>query len=401
MNLFDYLERNHASFDERSFSPVDSAVLSQFCTLCAQGIVPDLRVNDDERLAARPKLDALADRLYALTNKPARFSDFLDVRRFGDLFKCIDPDELKHLLLLLASSPRFKELQIRDYADVFDEASHTQFAAMTFTWGKEWAYVGFRGTDESFTGWRENFDMAVDPPVPAQRMAVEYLESVARHLPQRLYVGGHSKGGNLATYAALRCSAEVQDRIECLFDHDGPGFKNGFLSAEDFRALEGRIDRTVPQGSVVGQLLETHSPTRVVRVEAGAIGFQQHSVFTWDVDEGMRDFRCVEKLDDAAKATNDVLNEWIDSIEEEKRPEVIDALFRAIEASGAENASAFFAGNSSVVGLVLDVARNMDEKTSEVLVPELTRFASIAAGHTANSVRKVWGRRDAKQQPAR
>ena len=396
MNLFDYLERNTATFDERPFNPVDSAVLSQFCMVRVKGVAPDLRVNTDERLAARPKMDAVADRAYARSHRPAHFSDFLDVRHFEDMFSGLDPENVKRELVLLVANPRFKNLKIRDYSDVFDEASHTQFAAMTFTWKNEWAYVGFRGTDESFAGWRENFNMVVDPPVPAQRMAVEYLESVARHLPRRLYVGGHSKGGNLATYAALRCSKDVQSRIECLFDHDGPGFKSGFLSKEDFLQLAGRIDRTVPQSSVVGQLLQTYAPTRVVHIEGNAEGFQQHSVFTWDVDDGMREFQCVDQLDDSAKFTHDVLNEWIDSIDEEKLPDVIDALFRTIEASGAENAGEFFSGDSDMIGLILEVARNMDDDTREILVPELTRFATIAASHTVRSVRKAWRRKDSK-----
>ena len=396
MDLFDYLEHNFASFDERSFNPVDSAVLSQFCMVRKRGIAPDLRVNEDERLAAHPALDALADRIYARRNKPAHFSDFLDVRYFEEMFFGSEADKIKRVLFLLAASPRFRELQIRDYSDVFDEKIRLQFAAMTFTWRDEWAFVCFRGTDESFAGWRENFDMVVDPPVPAQRMAVEYLESVARHLPERLYVGGHSKGGNLATYAALRCSAEVQDRIECLFDHDSPGFKSGFLSEEDYARLAGRIDRTVPQSSVVGQVLQTHAPTRVVHVEGKAEGFQQHSVFTWDVDDGMRDFQCVEELDEAGKFTHDVLEEWIASLDEDELPEIIDALFRAIEASGAENAGAFFAGNSNVIGLLLEVARNMDESTREVLVPALTSFASIVAARTTRGVRKAWRKRDAR-----
>ena len=133
---------------------------------------------------------------------------------------------------------------------------------------RDFAYVGFRGTDDSFTGWRENFDMAIDPPVPAQRMAADYLASVARYLPRRLYVGGHSKGGNLATYAVLRAPEEVRSRIERVFDHDGPGFKAGFLRDEDFEPVRDLIHRTVPEESVVGMLMDTPIEPHVVRRRA-------------------------------------------------------------------------------------------------------------------------------------
>ena len=56
---------------------------------------------------------------------------------------------------------------------------------------------------------------------------MRYLEAVALRLPKRLIVGGHSKGGNLALYAALRAKPAVQERIERVYTHDGPGFKAG------------------------------------------------------------------------------------------------------------------------------------------------------------------------------
>ena len=43
MNLLDYLATEFAPFDEKPFDPVDSAVLSQFCMVRAEGVVPALR----------------------------------------------------------------------------------------------------------------------------------------------------------------------------------------------------------------------------------------------------------------------------------------------------------------------------------------------------------------------
>lgn len=43
MNILDYLGTEFASFEEKPFNPVDSAALSQFCMVRAEGIVPPLR----------------------------------------------------------------------------------------------------------------------------------------------------------------------------------------------------------------------------------------------------------------------------------------------------------------------------------------------------------------------
>ena len=58
--------------------------------------------------------------------------------------------------------------------------------------------------------------MAFAEEVPAQREAVRFLDQAAV-LGIPLRVGGHSKGGNLAVYAAARCSGAAQARICLLY----------------------------------------------------------------------------------------------------------------------------------------------------------------------------------------
>ena len=371
MNLFDYLDTSLETFDERPLGPVDSAALSQFCMVRGEGIVP----------MAHRHANWIVDRLHALVTKPARFSDLLKAENYASLFCGLAPDDVKRELAALSASPRFRDLELRDYASVFDEEHSTQFAAITFVWrsptvaSNNFAYIGFRGTDDTFTGWRENFEMAVDPPVPAQRLAAEYLVSVARHLPRRLYVGGHSKGGNLATYAALRAPEEVQARLAGVFDHDGPGFKHGFLAEGDFEPIRGVIQRTVPEESVVGMLMETPAPTSVVR--SSARGVNQHNVFTWEIEgDG---FAKAEGLSGQAAFTHELMTEWLASLDEEELPQVVDALFKAIEASGASSAGEVIFSGPNAPALLGEAARNIDQESRDILLPALKKLAAAAA----------------------
>ena len=73
-----------------------------------------------------------------------------------------------------------------------DEETQTQFSALTMLLPDGSAYVAFRGTDDTIVGWKEDFNMAFTPEIPAQKYAAEYLRQVSAALPFRpLLVGGH------------------------------------------------------------------------------------------------------------------------------------------------------------------------------------------------------------------
>ena len=370
MNILDYLATEFASFEEKPFNPVDSVVLSQFCMVRAEGIVPALR----ERKSFLD-LGTVVQNLLSPARGAVHFVDLLRSERYADMFTGLIPDRVKDNLLALAASPRFRDVTVRDYLSLFDTERQTQFAAMTFVYKKEFAYVGFRGTDTSITGWRENFNMVCSTPVPAQQQAARYLEAVAPNLPRRLFVGGHSKGANLAVYAALQAQPAVRNRIERVYSHDGPGFKAGTFTPEDWRRLDGRIHRTVPQESVVGMLMESHAEPRVVKSDER--GVNQHSPFTWEVAGD--DFLYLDDLADSAKFTEAVFSEWLSRFTDEEAEAVVDALFQAIEASGAQNATEIFFGGPKTVALITDAAKRIDETARDTLLAALGSLAEIGA----------------------
>lgn len=399
--LFDYLEHELATFDQKPFCPVDAAVLSQACMIDGAGVVPEPSA-----------LPALIDRALTLLAPDARGATFASLMRselFDGMFTGLVPDDIRRLLMALAASPRFRDLCLCGYRSVFDEASHTQFAATTFTWRNAFSFVGFRGTDVSATGWRENFDMRYKDEVPAQKLAREYLEHIAPRLPGELHVGGHSKGGNLALYAALTCSAETSERIGRVWCLDAPGFRAGRFTAEDFARLGLRagagdedfaanagtphgddaptanagaprackIERIIPQDSLVGVLLECPVPARVVR--SNVQGIMQHSVFTWEIADDLSDFVEAERLGEGSQALHDVLAEWLAGMDSERCKQVVDALFAALGASGARDARDVFLGGKPFPQLVSDAARNLDEASRDVLGAALGDLAAIAA----------------------
>ena len=333
----------------------------------------------DGRGSAAASSAAAHDRLEALQMadapaSPVRFADLLRAELFPTMFSGMHAAQMKQQLFLMAASPRFRDLLLYDHAAAFDDELGLQFAATTFVCPDQFAYVGFRGTDTTLTGWREDFNMAYMVPVPAQDMAARYLAAVAAdpRLPEAIILGGHSKGGNLAEYAALTAAPTVQARIAHLYSHDGPGFMVGTFSADDYAPLAGRMTKQVPEDSMVGILMESGMPTQVV--SATGRGFEQHSVYRWEVasSEGAAPgevppasvatgresgegavvesaaaevaFVTLPELPERTQRRAEALKRWLASMDGADRERMVDALFDAVRAAGITDAAQIFEG---------------------------------------------------------
>jgi len=117
------------------------------------------------------------------------------------------------LLRLAANSVRFGSARLCMYQDQLIPEQETQFAAITFLLDDGSMFLAFRGTDSTLVGWKEDFNMTFQQTIPAQRLAVRYTLAVAQEYVAPMRLGGHSKGGNLAVFAAARSSPMVQQRI--------------------------------------------------------------------------------------------------------------------------------------------------------------------------------------------
>ena len=309
-NLFGYLAREFDTFDERPLGEVDSLVLACLSYFRLPPEAAEARTHEGMAL-----LDIYrADWFEAMTR---------------DLW---DPEGLVRLLSAVAASPRFRALRVSDYVDDFDESAEKQFSASALLLPCGGTYVSFRGTDNSVVGWKEDFNMAFETGVPSQYAAISYLERVAPAHEGPLYLGGHSKGGNLAVCATARCPEAVAARIVRCFSHDGPGFTEEALSDAGWLDRAHLVSKTVPRSSVIGMLFERQEDYAVV--ESSTSGLMQHDPFSWVV-EGT-DFSYEERIGRGAGFVDKTLNEWIASMTHEEREGFVDALFSVIDAGGKD-----------------------------------------------------------------
>lgn len=387
MNVIDYLEQELAPFSEKAFSPVDSVALSQMTMVRMGHVVPPLK--DRQSLVDQAGW-VLSQVFLPPTMRGVHFSDMMRAEYFKDMFTGLDPRTVQQVLFRLAASPRFREMTIQDYASLTDEELETQFAAVTFVQPGQFAYVGFRGTD-SWVGWRENFNQAFMWPVPAQDLAKRYLETVAAQVKEPLIVGGHSKGGNLAVYAAAKAAPEVRDRITAVYNHDGPGFMPESLSDAELAAIAGINHKTVPQESIVGLLMNFGQPYRVVQSDAK--GIAAHSVNTWQVDVEKGDFVYVDDVTQGAKDTNKAMTDWVLGFSLEDRRKLVNAFFAAVEASDANTVADFFSGDLVPFIKIVQGSTALDDETRNFLLGALGslggEYAKIAAGHGIQAAKQA------------
>lgn len=384
MNILDYLATEFATFEEKPFNEVDALVFSEICMVRFDDIAPSLK-----QRGLFADIGTIVENLLSPGGRGVTFRDALKAEHFDRMFTGLVPERTKNLLFALAASPRFRDIVIRDYLSLFDIERQTQFAAMAFVHKRDFAFIGYRGTDSSFTGWKEDFNMAFTCPVPAQDQAVRYLASAAPGLPKRLMLGGHSKGGNLAVFAAINADEKTQTRIERVYDFDGPGFKPSVFTSEEYANVEGRVTKIVPTDSIVGMLMETHENYRVV--ESDAKGIAAHSGFTWQID-GDR-FTYAERISDSARFTDQVMTEWLGSFSDDELAVIVDAIFEAVQASGAEDATDILSGGAKTVQLLLDANKNTKEPARTILANAIKRLSEIVVHHVGRDVGAMLGGR--------
>ena len=314
-NLFDYLEwRGDLRFSEVALGEVDSLILSIVSYLDFDGIVPSA-----EEGGSVTYLEAMRSYLKINKGRPS----------LGKFF----PPETVALAVRAAKTRRYAGIRLSHYTCDTAPEEQKQFAALTFRITKDKYFVAFRGTDDTLVGWKENFNMSFMLPVPAQIAAVGYFERVTGDISNgEFYLGGHSKGGNLAVYAAVKSSESLKNRIITVFSNDGPGFDREFIEGEDYERVKDRLRTIVPQSSVVGMLLEHEENYEVIK--SAATGLMQHQGHTWEVMGGS--FLHLDTVTEDSRLIDEKLKAWLDAMTPDERERFVDTVFETLSATNAK-----------------------------------------------------------------
>lgn len=343
-SIIDYIYNyGDNSIEEMPLNEVDSLILSQLSYLKYDGIVP--AINEKLPFVTLPEV-----------KENDNFDALFEDRRYES--------NNRELFEAASGSIRFGNMRLGNYVSMTDNEWELQFSAITYTFENGTFYLAYRGTDETIVGWREDCNMALITPIPAQEKAMQYLNLIAEISHGDFYIGGHSKGGNLAVYAASTCLSCVRDRIIFVYNHDGPGFKKGTVTeSEGFKSISGKIKKFMPHSSIVGMLMESNEPSEII--ECKSFGILQHDPFNWIVDD--ISFRRVDELYTHVSIQDESVNQWIDGMSDSERKVFVDNLFKVLGANGSETILDImddFINNSIAMKNAID---ELDPKTREII----------------------------------
>lgn len=352
-NIINYAESELLNLTDKPFHSVDSLIFSKFSYIGLSSFVPG----------------------FVLGKKLPTIGSLLKAENFKEMFRHVwDEENCLRLLFAMAASPRYRDLTLGFYQEEQDCITEKQFCAVTVFLDEDTAYIAFRGTDATLVGWKEDFNMAFKYPVPSQEEAVRYVTEVAAHFKGKIILGGHSKGGNLAVYVYAKLDGQLKERIVKVFSHDGPGFKENAIDTMELENSHKIVEKTVPQSSVIGMLLE--SQERYSIVKSNRAGLLQHDPFSWII-EGDH-FIFVERLTKNAKYMDKSLHNWLEAVTDEEREHFVNALYSVLDTGDSQNIKQIGSEWQKNIPIMMGRVRNLDEG-SRFLIYKMLKTMTASA----------------------
>lgn len=331
-------EYGDKTFNEEKINEIDNVILSSIVYLNFDGIVPKNK-----------KSISLCEAGNIFLYK----YNYFDVSKLG-----IAQKVSYKILKQIVNTKRYKDIQMYNYKYIWD--TDTQFGAVCFKVKKKFIYVAFEGTDNLLSGWKEDFQMAYEFPVPSQKLAVKYLNENIKLFDKNIIVGGHSKGGNLALVSSMYCKNRINKKIKQIYSNDGPGLKKEQIGSENYSKVRDRLIHLVPNYSYVGVLLRNDKFTVI---KTNRKDFMAHAVSSWQVNKNEFIRENLSSISDNFRKS---LLKWLDEHDLEQREKMISTVFKTLEESGIKNLNDFFNLKNAIT--VIRNVNNIDEETKNLVI---------------------------------
>ena len=356
-DFFDYLNwRGDLSFEQNPFNKIDALLLAHISYSLFDGVV-------SPSFEERKTFAQVAKDFAAMPDYEERINiGFLINKRTAELmFKCAECD-------------RYRNVELCGFRSIYNEEKVEQFAAVTYIVNGK-PVVALRGTDDTIVGWKEDFNIAWLPQIPAQKDALDYFSEAAKSFDGNFVLTGHSKGGNLVINTAVNCGEELQKRISKVYNFDGPGFSLEFFKSAEYKAVEERIYSFYPGFSVVGMIF--HHPARYEIVKSEGFAFWQHDAMNWQIIGS--NFENEAEFTEESRIFYEAFNEWIDKLSVKQKKSFVETMFCILEASGAKTNNEIEKDALKATARMLAAYAEMDRSRRKELRKILSMFKDVIA----------------------
>ena len=350
-NVCDYVKwRGDLSLEQSKFNEIDNLILSRFSYFPFDKIIKENEVVTIKELSEKFKKQDIS-------KLPILWKDDVD------------------LFPLMGESIRFGEMLATKYMNIIDVEKEKQFSAITVLMPDDTIFVSYRGTDNTIVGWKEDLNMSFKSHIASQISAKKYLEMIAKEYPdKKIRIGGHSKGGNIAVYAATFVPKEIKDRIINVYNNDGPGFCDDVIETLEYQDMIKKVHTYIPQSSVIGRLMNHREKYTVV--ESVQKGIMQHDLYSWQVIG--TEFVTLEEVTNGSEFVDKTIKNWLENVEPEKREQVIDVVFDILNTTDAQTMKEIKSNWFSNARTMMTSYKNIDNETKDMIwkaVGELLKSA--------------------------
>ena len=351
-NIFDYIKwRGDVPFSASGINEIDSLIFCELSYIPFDNIIPSGFSENGLTI------EEIYDMYFEASDKKINMGAIIPTEKIIPLFE------------MLSHSERFKDIRLHSYINEISTDEEKQFSAVSFDIPSEGlTYIAFRGTDDTLIGWKEDCNMALFTPIPAQRHGVEYLNEIAKSTKNKLMVGGHSKGGNIAVYASFCSEKETQRRIIAVHNFDGPGFREDFLEASKLSpAVIRKTTNFMPDSSLVGAIFDTVG--RRIYVKSNGKGLYQHDAFNWHLER--IHFITVHSLAKSSVQFHNSLKQWVADMTDTEKKEFVDAFFKLCAVNDSGTLTDIVSNKFKFIGALFKA----DEKSKKTVMK--TVFGSV------------------------
>ncbi len=290
----------------------------------------------------------------------------------------------------LSSSPRFSSCSFSDYQKNFNSKATEQFAAITIHLNEKEMCLAFCGTDATLVGWKEDLNMSFMVCVPSQGRALQYAEEIMNKYPnKKVYMVGHSKGGNLACYAAAFLPTGLAQRVLRVYSYDGPGFPDTVIQDPKMVRVRNKVQLFMPQDSIVGRIM--NQIVEPVIIHSTNESIYQHDVYSWEV-LGPKLVLSPDGATDFSTATGEAIKRVLSMTDPVQRKAVIDIVFDFLGSSNAHTVAEVRESMSKNMLSYLKALQGLSGKqvgeVMEVVSFFINAYASIFAKRTTEQAKQ-------------
>lgn len=237
----------------------------------------------------------------------------------------VDAKNNQRLFEAMMKSNRYKNVKI-GYPNWKDNLRiHEQFYAITLILPDETRYISFRGTDITVDGWKEDLLIAYKDDIPSQRTALKYINEVLKTFDGPFYIGGHSKGGNLAAYSALHMGEKYEERLIKVYSFDGPGFKTNVYEFDSYKRVSHKYVKYLTTHDIVG-VIYNRNPNPII-VYSDGILLGGHDLFYWGIKKKEPAFVLTKERSAFSKDSESALMGWLNSEDDECKEIAVKVVF--------------------------------------------------------------------------